>query len=222
MAKIIKSRDLGKVHRAKVYLAPDTCHDVDESSVDSRICETEIINQSYLNTRFYDIMVTARDEIGNEGNATCSVIVIPKHHLSGNQCLHSAKASKGTGHSAKASKGTGLRRLSAKAAKETAQSVSVAKGTEHIRSTSTVLWENSPFSGSDKGTGLSLSANVAKETAQSVSVASNNSRKSSKSSKASVPHDPNDLREVFVSSVQRFQVAQMELEWDTSLDTSRS
>ena len=171
MARIHKSRNLGqtdegnKVHRAKVYIAPYTCHDESDESL---ICKVEAIGDPELNTRFYDIEVTARDEIGNVGSATCSVIVIPRHHL------YLGKSSKGSNLCASSKSGKG------------------ATATEQVQ---------------DMNMRRHLQAHH------------NMSGKSGKVS--SSEHNANDLRDEFVLSTQRFQIASMELEWDTSLDRTR-
>ena len=102
MAEIAETKDLGspknKVHRAEVFLAPYTCHDERDESV---LCKPEIIeiddDQEELElTRVYDIEVSATDEIGNVGSATCSVVVIPKHHPSTTSICGSSKSAKAT------------------------------------------------------------------------------------------------------------------------------
>ena len=101
MAEIVETKDLGspknKVHRAEVFLAPYTCHDERGESV---LCKPEIIEiddyEEVESTRVYDIEVSATDEIGNVGSATCSVVVIPKHHPSTTSICGSSKSAKAT------------------------------------------------------------------------------------------------------------------------------
>jgi len=102
MAEIAETKDLGspvnKVHRAEVFLAPYTCHDERGESV---LCKPEIIEidddeEELQLTRVYDIEVSATDQIGNVGSATCSVVVIPKHHPSTTNICGSSKSAKAT------------------------------------------------------------------------------------------------------------------------------
>lgn len=102
MVETVETENLGslvnKVHRAKVFLAPYTCHDERGESV---LCEPEIIEiddyeEELELTRVYDIEVSATDEIGNVGSATCSVVVIPKHHPSTTSICGSSKSAKAT------------------------------------------------------------------------------------------------------------------------------
>ena len=167
-AKIYKRQELGtpnQVQRAKVFLAPFTCHDLSSNS--PVLCELETtIGDPHLNSRYYDISVTATDEIGNVGMATCYVIVIPQDRPSTTSICAGGKSKSSNTHTS-----------------------------FHSDSTSSESPSGSSHSKSSK----------------------------SKSSKDyCLEHDADDLRREFLLSTQRFDTTSLGLEWDTSLNTTRS
>jgi hypothetical protein len=59
------------------------------------ICKIEETEDDSVTTRFYDIAISATDAAGNIGTKTCSVIVIPDDHYSGEGSLPSKGGGKG-------------------------------------------------------------------------------------------------------------------------------
>jgi hypothetical protein len=70
MVELLAMRSLGSVEQAIIYVAPQSCA---RNSASSTICREDPATPF----RFYEIQVTAVDKAGNEGTATCRVIVEP-------------------------------------------------------------------------------------------------------------------------------------------------
>eukprot|EP00554_Chaetoceros_debilis_P013053 CAMPEP_0194119722 /NCGR_PEP_ID=MMETSP0150-20130528/40650_1 /TAXON_ID=122233 /ORGANISM="Chaetoceros debilis, Strain MM31A-1" /LENGTH=689 /DNA_ID=CAMNT_0038811533 /DNA_START=198 /DNA_END=2267 /DNA_ORIENTATION=- len=111
MLTVVERQDVGPglplpVHRADIYLAPFTCHSTE--TADKRkevVCNVEPSDSmKSFTTRFYDIEIIATDLSGNEGSATCSVIVATEHYPL------KKKSKKGAGELASLSRGFNSRR----------------------------------------------------------------------------------------------------------------
>jgi hypothetical protein len=107
-AFFLEERNLvGKVHRAGLFLTPATCNDgesknaictIEEDDREEKDEENHVtVLHKTIETRFYDIEVTAQDAAGNLGMATCTVNVVPPHHYRG-------KGGKGRGKGRSSSK----------------------------------------------------------------------------------------------------------------------
>jgi hypothetical protein len=229
-AFLLEERNLvGKVHRAGLFLTPATCNDgesknaictIEEDDREEKDEENHVtVLHKTIETRFYDIEVTAQDAAGNLGMATCTVNVVPPHHYCG-------KGGKGRGKGRSSSKfheSSTTTTTTVSPASVVASDASSSKKRPGSRlpgmlskwlSSSTPTTSNDTVVEADIGSNTTASGGDDEDDALEQIVTADDANHKD----VDCQHQFDDLEKLRQRSMQRVVVTQLALEWDPALD----